>query len=226
MFSASRESPSFEEQMTQLAISASRTTICGRIGSHCDTFGGRSGATSKKQQQPESAAPHQDYVVTAGRARTRGGVRVENAVLRADTRDPSIRRADGYADGHGRVGDLYEAEQRPPSVADAPLPVFAAAATRQSLKLGGRQPPPIVFDAATFTASTHKAETLRQIQSERQKNTWHRRYATHDATLWVSRTVGGMSQEPIPGIASGSDNSGIEFSQSLAAGHPSSNWTH
>lgn len=52
----------------------------------------------------------------------------------------------------GAPQHLYEAEQGPPGVSDAPLPVFAARPSCQTFKLRGREPLLVVPDAAPFTS--------------------------------------------------------------------------
>lgn len=55
---------------------------------------------------------------------------------------------------------LNEAQQGPPSVSDAPLPVFAARPSCQTFKLRGSEPLLVVSDAATFTTWTQHDTAL------------------------------------------------------------------
>lgn len=55
---------------------------------------------------------------------------------------------------------LNEAQQGPPSVSDAPLPVFAARPSGQTFKLRGSEPLLVVSDAATFTTWTQQGSAL------------------------------------------------------------------
>ena len=90
------------------------------------------------------------------------------------------------------LGYLDEALQRSAGVADAPLPVLAAGAPRHALKLGGREPLVVVFDAATFAPWT---QTHMLVQTDARRG--------HEGSGGVMR-----GQEGPGGVRGGQEGSG------------------
>lgn len=96
-------------------------------------------------------ASHLRQVVAAGRAGARGRVGVQDPLLPVQTHVRVCQNQISWRLKIKAPQHLNEAEQGPPGVSDAPLPVFAARPPCQTFELGGGEPLLVVPDAATFT---------------------------------------------------------------------------